>query len=162
MAKNKEKDLLGNFTFGKSPKITEGLVIPTERNIPTKKPKIDVPTNKPNVVPTTTKKVVPTKTVIDVPAKPKIDSSKFSAMTNTLPTIEKPINKPKKQKQQLETGDLDMVEFASLKTKEEKVSYLAMRGWSLKVEPRKNTFYHYATKYINRKKKRLYLGSINS
>jgi hypothetical protein len=30
----------------------------------------------------------------------------------------------------------------------------------MKVEPRGNGFYHYATRYVNRKKKRIYLGSV--
>ena len=67
----------------------------------------------------------------------------------------------RRQKQRILPEDLNMSEYGALATKQEKITYLAMRGWSLKEEIRGNTFYHYATRYVNRKKKRLYLGSVN-
>ena len=79
-----------------------------------------------------------------------------------MPTSSKkvvPTNAPKKQT--IVDSDINLSEFGALKTKDDKVLYLAMRGWSLKVEQRRNAFFHYATKYISRKKKRIYLGSIN-
>ena len=96
----------------------------------------------------------------------------FEPMTNVVPTIEpivvptvefltEPKRLSRKAKQRITPEDLNVEEIGALATKQEKVSYLAMRGWSLKVERRKNTFYHYATKWIKRKKKRFYMGSIN-
>ena len=84
-------------------------------------------------------------------------------MVNVVPTSK--ANKEeqaKPQRQSMTDYGFDKEEFGALTTKEDKVTYLAMRGWSLKVEIRRNALFHYATKYINRKKKRIYLGSINS
>jgi hypothetical protein len=109
--------------------------------------------------------------------KLEVDSKAFTPMTNVVPTIEDinvPTNKPvivptsepkfkglsKRARQRITPEDLNLEEFGALKNKQERISYLALRGWSLKVEPRGNGFYHYATRYVNRKKKRLYLGSI--
>jgi hypothetical protein len=84
-------------------------------------------------------------------------------MVNVVPTsITSEKERVIHQRQPITDLGFDKEEFGALRTKEEKVTYLAMRGWSLKVESRRNALYHYATKYINRKKKRLYLGSINS
>ena len=107
-----------------------------------------------------------------------IDHKAFTPMTNLVPTIQPvsvptsvpvvvPTQEPKykgltrRQKQRICPEGLNMSEYGALATKPEKITYLAMRGWSLKEEIRGNTFYHYATKYIKRKKKRLYLGSVN-
>jgi hypothetical protein len=68
----------------------------------------------------------------------------------------------KPERQSITNYGFDKEEFGALTTKEDKVIYLAMRGWSLKVEQRRNALFHYATKYINRKKKRIYLGSVLS
>jgi hypothetical protein len=98
-------------------------------------------------------------------------------MTNVVPTIN-PMNVPtnkvvvvseekpkfkglsRRARQRITPEDLNMAEFGALQNKQERITYLAIRGWSLKVEPRGNGFYHYATRYVNRKKKRLYLGSV--
>lgn len=106
-----------------------------------------------NVVPTpqkvvyTAPKVVPTKNV--VPTKPKV-----------VPTSEK-ITSDGKVKIQKDLG-FDWNELGALQTKQEKVMYLAMRGWRLSVERRRGALFHYAIKYFNRRKERIYLGSINS
>lgn len=171
--------MLGGFSFTKVPEITEGLTIPVGNDI---RPNVAafsvVPTpppqdTEPNVVPTAIKRkkpFVPTSTL----KKLNIDANAFTPMTNIVPTIEpviaptvEPESEPeikqlsRKAKQRITPQDLDLEEIGALDTKKEKISYLAMRGWSLKVERRGNTFYHYATKYIKRKKKRFYLGSVN-
>ena len=111
--------------------------------------------------------------------KLEINSVAFTPMTNIVPTI-KPNNVPtnrnvvvpsntkifkrlsRKAKQRVTHEDLNMAEYGALQTKQDKIVYLSMRGWSLKVEVRGNTLYHYATRYVNRQKKRLYLGSVNT
>ena len=115
-----------------------------------------VPTSSPKKVVPTTKKVVPTIPKV-VPTIPKV----VPTMPKVVPTMPKivPANAPKKQT--IVDSDINLAEYGALKTKDEKVLYLAMRGWSLKVEQRRNAFFHYATKYISRKKKRIYLGSVN-
>lgn len=105
------------------------------------------PTKSPSKVVPTPPKVVNTSPKV-VPTSPKV--------VNTPPKV---VNTPKRQK--IVDSDINLSELGALKTKDEKVVYLAMRGWNLKVEQRRNTLYHYATKYIGRKKTRIYLGSIN-
>ena len=153
MAKKDSKQILGSFSFKKVPEITEGLVIPTGNNIHTDKE--------------TSKKHV-TSIVKEVQREIKVDIEGFTPMTNIVPTIRPDKTKKSKfkglsnkAKQSITPDDLNLEEIASLPTKQDKVTYLAMHGWSLKIEQRGNNFYHYATKYIKRKKKRYYLGSIN-
>lgn len=185
----KKKNLLGNFSMKKLEGLSNGIEIPTtnslkqtiSEDVPTKDISSSKKSNKPveslkstpkrkkrlvlpkemsfkgkgvelmvNVVPTSGKDTVPTFEDNDVPASKPV----------SVPTKFKDLVKKKKTKK-LDL-DFDKQEFGALKTKEEKVTYLAMRGWSLKVEQRGNSLYHYATKYINRKKQRVYLGSINS
>jgi hypothetical protein len=73
----------------------------------------------------------------------------------------------RKQKQRVTHADLNWDELGALPTKQDKIVYLSMRGWSIKTEMRGSTLFHYATKYIrnierNRlEKKRIYFGSIN-
>lgn len=106
-----------------------------------------------NVVPTpqkvvyTAPKVVSTKKV--VPTKSKV-----------VPTNE--IESEVIPKKYRIAGHFDEVEYGALMTKQEQILYLANRGWSLRTETRRNTLYHYAIKYINRKKERIYIGSINN
>jgi phage terminase large subunit-like protein len=104
----------------------------------------------------------------EVQKEVKVDMEAFIPMTNIIPTIKsEKAKKPKfkrlsnKAKQSITPDDLNLEDIAALPTKHDKVIYLAMHGWSLKIEQRGKNFYHYATKYINRKKKRYYLGSIN-
>lgn len=106
-----------------------------------------------NVVPTPQKVVytkpkgVPTKKV--VPTKPKV-----------VPTDQ--VSDDVIPKKFRIAGHFDETEYAALTTKQEQILYLANRGWSLRVETRRNTLYHYAIKYINRKKERIYIGTINN
>lgn len=165
MAKKDLSSMLGNFTFAKVPEITDGLVIPTgNATRPRPEPIMAEP-----VEPIAAPKAKKAKKVTNVPTFEKldIDAQAFTPMTNVVPTLSKmvvPTPKLKgvsrQAKQRITHQDLDLEAIAALPTKQEKAFYLAMRGWSLKVEPRGNGFYHYATKYIQRKKKRFYLGSI--
>ena len=165
MAKKDPSNILGNFSFKKVPEITDGLVIPTgNATRPRPEPVMAEP-----VEPTFTPKTKRAKRPTNVPTFEKldIDTKAFTPMTNVVPTLsEMVVPTPKLKevsrqgKQRITHQNLDLEEIAALPTKQEKALYLAMRGWSLKVERRGNSFYHYATKYIQRKKKRFYLGSI--
>ena len=174
-----KKSKLNGFVFKKLDEISNGLQIPTGNAIeaPPLPPKeiIEEPVYTPPVrqaaKPTNKPRVAPFR-------KLDIDNTSFTPMTNVVPTIQPvsvPTNEPvvvptqepkykgltRRQKQRILPEDLNMSEYGALATKPEKITYLAMRGWSLKEEIRGNTFYFYATKYIKRKKKRLYLGSVN-
>lgn len=171
-----KKNLLGGFKFEKLPEISNGLIIPTGNDT---RPK--------SVAPTTPQIQEPVKqaqrpiTTRQLQThnfnKLEVDSKAFTPMTNVVPTIENnsvptnkgvvvPQNEPKfkglskRARQRITHEDLNLEEFGALQGKQERITYLALRGWSLKVEPRGNGFYHYATRYVNRKKKRLYLGSV--
>jgi hypothetical protein len=121
--------------------------VPTKRTIvvPTVVKAKNVPTKRTVVMPTVKAKNVPTNRNVVVPSNTKI----FKRLS-------------RKAKQRVTHEDLNMAEYGALQTKQDKIVYLSMRGWSLKVEVRGNTLYHYATRYVNRQKKRLYLGSVNS
>lgn len=169
MDKKDSKQILGNFSFKKVPEITEGLIIPTGNTIrPDKKISSERPV-KPIMASKSSKSKNDAALVKkEVQKEVKVDMEAFTPMTNIVPTIKpEKANKPKfkglsnKAKQSITPDDLNLEEIAALPTKHDKVTYLAMHGWSLKIEQRGNNFYHYATKYIKRKKKRYYLGSIN-
>jgi hypothetical protein len=176
-----KKNLLGDFEFKKFDNLNNGIEIPVSNSL-----KVNKESEQKNTVPTNTKRVVPTNRVeqrkevskkekttpIDLPnfnykgkekVKPLVNVVPTSKVKSVVPTNKAknvvPTNEPKKQK--IVDSDIDLAEYGALETKQEKVLYLAMRGWSLKVEQRRNAFFHYATKYISRKKKRIYLGSIN-
>ena len=166
MAKKDRSNMLGNFSFTKVPEITDGLVIPTGNAT---RPRSE-PVMAELVEPTFTPKTKRAKRPTNVPTFEKldIDTKAFTPMTNVVPTLSKTVvptpklkGKLGQAKQRITHQDLDLEEIAALPTKQEKALYLAMRGWSLKVEQRRNAFFHYATKYISRKKKRIYLGSVN-
>jgi hypothetical protein len=53
---------------------------------------------------------------------------------------------------------VDMLKIRDMTATERRV-YLCKRGWSIKVMLRGNAEYEYATKYINRKKKHIYIGA---
>jgi hypothetical protein len=172
-----KKNLLGGFKFKKLPEISNGLMIPVGNDV---KQEEEVQTShqisepikqeqKPRIVPQAQSHNF---------GKLNIDSQAFTPMTNVVPTIEGndvPTNKPvivptnepkfkglsRRARQRVTHEDLNMAEYGALQTKQDKIVYLSMRGWSLKIEIRGNTLYHYATCYVNRKKKRLYLGSVN-
>lgn len=177
-----KKSKLGGFKFEKLPQITNGLMIPTGNDIRPKEVAVPKPIISPFVEPKIKSvkqisKPVPPKRVTGMFSRLEIDSNAFTPMTNVVPTIN-PMNVPtikdvavleekpkfkglsRRARQRITPEDLDLVEFGTLKNKQERITYLAVRGWSLKVESRGNGFYHYATRYINRKKKRLYLGSV--
>jgi hypothetical protein len=138
---------------------------------PVSKPKIEVSFNKveidsmaftpmTNVVPTIESKGVPTKRNVFVPTtKSKNVPTNRSVFVPSKTKIFEKLSR--KAKQRVTHEDLNMAEYGALQTKQDKIVYLSMRGWSLKVEVRGNTLYHYATRYVNRRKKRLYLGSVN-
>jgi hypothetical protein len=171
-----KKNLIGGFKFEKLPEISNGLIIPTGNDT---RPKQLLQTAPPISEPV---KQLPKPKIIRQPqnhnfGKLEVDSQAFTPMTNVVPTIEDnnvPTNKPvivpeqeskfkglsRRARQRITHEDLNLEEFGALKSKQERVTYLALRGWSMKVEPRGNGFYHYATRYVNRKKKRLYLGSV--
>lgn len=158
-----KKNLLGDFEFKKFDNLNNGIEIPVSNSLKVKKEaeqKNDV-----SIKPLEQKKVVQKeerRIPIELPnfdykgkdIKPLVNVVPTSSPTKVLPT-----NTPKKQT--IIDSDINLSEYGALKTKDEKVLYLAMRGWSLKVEQRRNAFFHYATKYISRKKKRIYLGSVN-
>lgn len=138
---------------------------------PISKPKIAVSLNKieidsmaftpmTNIVPTIESKGVPTKRNVVVPTvKAKNVPTNRNVVVPSNTKIFKRLSR--KAKQRVTHEDLNMAEYGALQTKQDKIVYLSMRGWSLKVEVRGNTLYHYATRYVNRQKKRLYLGSVN-
>lgn len=114
-----------------------------------------------NIVPTIESNGVPTKRTIVVPTvKAKNVSTNRNVVVPSNTKIFKQLSR--KAKQRVTHEDLNMAEYGALQTKQDKIVYLSMRGWSLKVEVRGNTLYHYATRYVNRQKKRLYLGSVNT
>ena len=178
-----KKSKLNGFVFKKLDEISNGLQIPTGNAIrqqapPPPKEIIEEPVYIPPA-PVRQQVAKPTSKPRLAPfRKLDIDNTSFTPMTNVVPTIQPvivPTNEPvvvptqepkykgltRRQKQRIWPEGLNMSEYGALATKPEKITYLAMRGWSLKEEIRGNTFYHYATKYIKRKKKRLYLGSVN-
>ncbi|WP_394990103.1 hypothetical protein [Emticicia sp.] len=175
-----KKSKLGGYKFEKLTQISNGLIIPTGNDT---RPK-EAESPKTAISSFVEPKVKPIVPMTKQPVKKShnfkridIDSNAFTPMTNVVPTIN-PMNVPtnkvvveseekpkfkglsRRARQRITPEDLDMVEFGALLNKQERITYLAVRGWSLKVESRGNGFYHYATRYINRKKKRLYLGSV--
>ena len=51
--------------------------------------------------------------------------------------------------------DLEYLKTLSLK---DRIYYLALRGWRIEMEERNGNDYLYAIRYIERRKKRIYLG----
>ncbi|MEA5457925.1 hypothetical protein VB796_02700 [Arcicella sp. LKC2W] len=165
------KSKLNGFVFKKLEEINNGLQIPTGNAVQPTESIIET-TPQPKTIQTEHSNLVSTF------QKLKIDNTAFTPMTNVVPTIEngsepnKPIIEQKfkrlsrKEKQRVTHDDLNWNEFSALPTKQDKIVYLSMRGWSLKTEMRSNGRFHYATKYIRNtkgklEKKRLYLGSVN-
>jgi hypothetical protein len=160
----KKKDLLGDFSFSKFENLGNGVEIPISNSLKTATdavPGKDIIDKK-----QTGKGKAPArqeqpkskgKANVEIPAF-DFANKKVSALINVVPTSVVPAT-PKRES--IKDRDIDLTELGALTTKEEKVLYLAMRGWSLKVEQRRNGLYHYATKYIKRKKKRIYLGPIS-
>ena len=169
MAKQ-EKNLLSGFSLNNRIKVDNGLKVPTGRE-ESPKEVVKPPVSsfiKSEMKPTNEKKEAPAK--VQEKIKPiTLATEGFKPMINIVPTIDnvvvptkQKLNIPKREKQRVTADDINLVDYGALPTKEEKITYLAKHGWSLKVERRGNNHYHYATKYVNRKKKRMYLNSINS
>ena len=174
-----KKNLLSGFKFEKLPEISNGLMIPVGNDLRPKQ--AEVLTSPP--IPEPVRQAQKSKTVQQQPrshnfGKLTIDSQAFTPMTNVVPTIEgvhvpttKPVIVPtneskfkglsRRARQRVTHEDMNMAEYGALQTKQEKIVYLSLRGWSLKVEHRGNALFHYATRYINRKKKRLYIGAVS-
>ena len=168
-------NLLAGFKFQKLPEISNGLIIPTGNEIHAPQNTVIPET----IIPTFVEPKPPPKHRIPKPSvaenrdyfgKIALDSSAFTPMTNIVPTIEDvavPDEKLKfkglsrRAKQIATPQEIDLLEYGALQTKQERISYLAIRGWSLKIEQRGNGLYYYATKYFERKKKRIYVCSIN-
>lgn len=179
MAKAK-KNLLGDFEFKKFENLNNGIEIPVTNSLkvadkPDKKsmmPNSQISKKKTAVSGFVSPSLKSKNIVIDLPdlnysgkeeIKPLINVVPTSNPVSVVPTSDfKGIkSKPKPKKELIIDADIDLSEYGALESKSEKVLYLAMRGWSLKVEQRRNSLFHYATKYIARKKKRIYLGSVN-
>jgi hypothetical protein len=172
-----KKNLLNGFKFEKLPEITNGLIIPTGNDTRPKQVVQTAPTT-----PEPVRQAPKPKTVRQTQNynfdKLEVDSKAFTPMINTVPTIGSnnvPINKPvvvptnepkfkglsRRARQRVTHEDMNMAEYGALQTKQEKIVYLSLRGWSLKIETRGNALFHYATRYVNRKKKRLYIGAVS-
>ena len=54
--------------------------------------------------------------------------------------------------------ELNYEAFIKLETTDERILYLAKRGWRLQYQKRGNNVYCYAVKYIKRKKCSIYMG----
>ena len=114
-------------------------------------------------------KPVPVKAV-PVKAVPTNHVSTNHVPTNHVPTVEYPNVQVVTSKEQVGVSDLKTlitkVEIDSsidnnvlnCMSREDKLIYLASRGWRLNAEVRGHQVYDYAVKYINRKKQRIYLG----
>ena len=178
------KNLLNGFNLNNRPEISNGLMIPVGNDI-----KQEEELQTAHQIAEPVRHVQKPKTIRQPPRghnfeKLDIDSEAFTPMTNIVPTIEdvyvptnKPIivptNKPKfkglsrKARQRVTHENMNLEEFGALPTKQDKIVYLSIRGWSIRPEMRNNTLFHYATKYVRNSltgkldKKRLYLGSIN-
>lgn len=159
-----KKNFLADFEFKKFDNLSSGLEIPTTNSLKgsvnhevEKKPKIEP----------VEKVVLKKKKQVELPklnykkkeVKPLVHVVPTSPKNSVVDTY-KPIFVVPTFLKKTDLG-FDKNELALL-SKEEKILFLAMRGWTLKVERRRNGLFHYATKYINRKKQRIYLGSINN
>ena len=177
-----KKNLLHGFVFKKLDEISNGLMIPTGNAKTEPVPKVELPLD-PVYTPPVKQVAKPITKRVAPLQKLEIDNKAFTPMINVVPTINPtnvPTNDPvvvptkeqkfkrlsRKAKQRVTHEDLNWDELSALPTKQDKIVYLSMRGWSLKTEMRNNTLFHYATKYIRNSigdldKKRLYLGSVN-
>lgn len=188
MAKKDKKDLLAGFEFKKLDGLNNGIDIPISNSLKEAKlERINEPIDKVKESPPKRLETKPNKdekiqkgsqvslprnfdfkdkgiepmiNVVPTPQKVVYTAPKVVPTKNFVPTSEK-ITPDGKVKIQKDLG-FDWNELGALQTKQEKVLYLAMRGWRLSVEKRRGALFHYAIKYFNRKKERIYLGSINS
>ena len=183
-----KKDLLGGFEFKKLDGLNNGIDIPISNSL--KETKLEKINNTVNEVKESPPKRLETKpdknakvqkgSQVSLPRSFDFKGKGIKPMVNVVPTPKEVIyTVPKvvptknvvhtsekitsegKIKIQKDLG-FDWNELGALQTKQEKVLYLAMRGWRLNIEQRRGALFHYAIKYFNRKKERIYLGSINS
>ena len=179
-----KKDLLGGFEFKKLDGLNNGIDIPISNSLKeTKVEKINEPISQTSKSSQNKGKSKPIKAEkeekadrVTLPRNFDFKGKGIEPMVNVVPTSEKVVyTKPKVvptkkvvptdetvQKKFRIEGHFNEIEYSALTTKQEQILYLANRGWSLRVETRRNTMYHYAIKYINRKKERIYIGSINN
>lgn len=176
-----KKDLLAGFEFKKLDGLNNGIDIPISNSLKDSKAEkvskslnqIDKSSqNKVNTKPNKAKKEQKVNSVT-LPRDFDFKDKGIELMVNVVPTSQKVVYKKPKvlptndvsddkvQKKFRIEGHFNAIEYGALETKQEQILYLANRGWSLRVETRRNTMYHYAVKYINRKKERIYLGTIN-
>ena len=179
-----KKNLLSGFKFEKLSEISNGLMIPVGNDLRPKQAEVQTSPLIPEPVRQAQKPKIVRQPTNHNFGKIDVDFEAFTPMTNVVPTIESiyvPTNKPvivpehepkfkglsRRARQRITDEDLNWNEFSAQPTKQDKILYLVMRGWSLKIEIRNETRFHYATKYIRNAitgkldKKRLYLGSIN-
>ncbi len=176
----KKKDFLGDFEFKKLDNLSNGLEIPTTNQLKQRETPVEgkktVKEPQQSVETLTTPKTHLKRHRIDLPNLDYNNKGEVKSMVNVVPTSSNVVPTSKKEAKELPTNrksqavkpqrqsitnyGFDKDEFGALTTKDDKVLYLAMRGWSLKIEKRRNALFHYATKYINRKKVRIYLGSV--
>lgn len=165
----KKKDFLADFNFGKFENLGSGVEIPISnslKTVPDSTPGNSTGDDRPKTGQVKKEKAQPrqerpkggSKAKVEIPVL-NFANKGVRAMVNVVPTSVVPTPVPKRTS--IKDADIDLLELGALPSKEEKVLYLAMRGWSLKVEQRRNGLYHYATKYIKRKKKRIYLGPVS-
>ncbi len=144
-----KKNLLNGFKLEKLPEISNGLIIPTGNDT---RPKQVIQPTSPIPEPVPVRQAPKPKTVRQAQnhnfGKLEVDSQSFTPMTNVVPTIEGnnvPTNKPvivptneskfkglsRRARQRVTHEDINMAEYGALQTKQEKIVYLSMRGWSL-------------------------------
>lgn len=167
------KNLLNGFQFNKFDGLDNGIEIPISNslkgnNSEKTKETLEIPDkiakNKPQTSQIKDKPQQVDKS-ISLPKNYDFKGKGIEPMVNVVPTFGKNISKQSEQKTKVKIQKdfgIDMNELGALSKKEDKVLYLAMRGWRITVEQRRGTLYHYAIKYIQRKKERIYLGSINT
>jgi len=177
-----KKDLLGSFKFEKLDGLTNGIDMPLSNSLKESKMKmIDEPVNQIGILSQNKVKNKTSKTKKDLKISqvslPRNFNFKGKAvvepMVNVMPTSQEVVHtKPKIATTNQESRDIvpklirlkghfDATEYGACLNKQDRILYLAKKGWTLKVETRRNDMFHYATKYINRKKERVYVGSIN-
>jgi len=71
--------------------------------------------------------------------------------------IESDVKKEKATWKTIQIVPVDMEKLKKMDFKE-KIFYLAMCGWKIENEMREGSLYMYAIRYIDRKKRRIYLG----
>jgi len=60
------------------------------------------------------------------------------------------------------TLPVDLEKLGKMATLKDKIYYLAICGWRIELEERGGNEYLYAIRYIDRKKRRIYLGKLDN